>query len=99
MFPSNNSCCRYFKSWFHCLDAAVIIIAFIIDVGLQGVLEEVGSAVVILRLWRVFKIMDEFSAGAQEQMETLSERIEELEKENSTLRAAITHIHSDIGSL
>ncbi len=47
---------RFFRSWFHCLDATVISAAFIIDVVLKGVLEEVGSIVVVLRLWRVFKV-------------------------------------------
>ena len=36
----------FFKSWFHCLDATVITLAFLIDVVLKGVLEEVGSLVV-----------------------------------------------------
>lgn len=51
---------RYFKSWFRCLDATVIIVGFVIDASLQGLplLEEVGSVVVVLRLWRVFKIIE-----------------------------------------
>lgn len=49
---------RYFYSWFHCLDATVITVAFVIDVCLKGVVEEVGSLVVVLRLWRVFKVRD-----------------------------------------
>ena len=47
---------RYFHSWFHWLDATVITAAFVIDVLLKGVVEEVGSLVVVLRLWRVFKV-------------------------------------------
>lgn len=37
-----------------------------ISVGLKDVLEEAASIVVILRLWRVFKIVEEFSAGASD---------------------------------
>ena len=37
-----------------------------IYVGLKDVLEEAASIVVILRLWRVFKIVEEFSAGASD---------------------------------
>ena len=77
---------RFFNSWFHCFDAIVIIAGFVIDVCLKGVLEEVGSMVVVLRLWRVFKIIEEFSAGASEQMETMSEIIENLEVENKDLK-------------
>ena len=49
-------------------------------------LEEAGSIVVILRLWRVFKIVEEFSAGASDQMDILNELNEHLEKENSDLK-------------
>ena len=75
----------------------MIILAFVIDVALQGILEEVGSAVVILRLWRVFKIVDEFSAGAQDQMDVLQERICELEEENRSLRERVPHESAVVG--
>jgi len=77
---------RYFNSWFHSFDAIVIVAGFTTDVLLHGVLEEVASLVVILRLWRFFKIIEEFSVGAEEQMAGLSFRIEQLESENSDLR-------------
>jgi len=75
-----------FKSKFHCFDAAVIVAGFITDVLLHGVLEEVASLVVILRLWRFFKIIEEFSVGAEEQMDGLELRIEQLETENEDLK-------------
>jgi hypothetical protein len=56
------------------------------DVLLHGVLEEVASLVIILRLWRFFKIIEEFSVGAEEQMEGLNMRIEQLESENQDLK-------------
>lgn len=46
----------YFGSWFHCLDAAVITASFVVDVVLRGVVEEVGSLIIVLRLFRVFKV-------------------------------------------
>ncbi|KAL9126946.1 MAG: hypothetical protein Q9217_004086 [Psora testacea] len=80
---------EYFKSWFHCFDAIVIIAGFIIDVCLKGIVEEAGSIVVVLRLWRVFKIVEELSAEASEQMATLVEQLNRLEKENSDLSTEI----------
>jgi len=77
---------RYFKSWFHCFDTTVIVAGFIVDVLLHGVLEEVASLVIILRLWRFFKIIEEFSVGAEEQMDGLELRIEQLELENEDLK-------------
>lgn len=72
-----------------CFDALVIIAGLIIDILLRGTLEEIGSIVVVLRLWRVLKIIDELSAGAAEQMEPLTERIEDLESENKELKQAL----------
>lgn len=59
---------------------------FVTDVLLHGILEEVASLVIILRLWRFFKIIEEFSVGAEEQMEGLEMRIEQLESENQDLK-------------
>ena len=84
----------YFHSWFHCLDATVIITGFFIDVLLKGVLEEVGTLVVVLRLWRVFKIIEELSAGAEEQMEPLQEHVEHLEKENVALKKELEQLRA-----
>lgn len=60
--------------------------AFVIDVLLRGVLEEVASLVIVLRLWRVFKIIEELSVASEEQMEGLQERLEDLEKENGQMK-------------
>lgn len=81
--------CSYFKSPFQCFDAFVIIAGFILDVLLRGPVEEAASLIVVLRLWRVFKIIEELSVGAQEQMESLETRIEELQKENADLREEV----------
>ncbi|KAK4575214.1 hypothetical protein LTR86_001066 [Recurvomyces mirabilis] len=89
---------RFFTTWFHCLDATVIIAGFILDVVLKGVLEEVGSLVVTLRLWRVFKIIEELSAGAEDQMEPLQERLEVLEKENEELRKEVEMLSDGSGT-
>lgn len=77
---------RYFGSRFHCFDAAVIVAGFVTDVVLHGVLEEVASLVVVLRLWRFFKIIEEIGVGAEEQMEVLESRIGVLERENGELK-------------
>ncbi|EDO01231.1 predicted protein [Sclerotinia sclerotiorum 1980 UF-70] len=73
-------------SKFHCFDATVIVAGFVVDVLLHGIVEEVASLVIVLRLWRFFKIIEEFSVGAQEQMDVLEERIEQLEMENKRLK-------------
>lgn len=79
----------YFRSKFHIFDATVITTSFVIDVLLRGILEEVASIVIILRLWRVFKIIEELSAGAQDQMEGLEAKLEVSEQENANLRSEL----------
>ena len=61
------------------------MLGFVIDVLLHGVLKEAGSLVVVLRLWRVFKIVEEFSSGASDQMDALSEHLEMVEQKMVTL--------------
>ena len=80
----------YFHSRFHVFDAVVIVVAFIIDVLLRGgTLEEAGSLIVVLRLWRVFKIVEEFSSGAQEELEGVQEVLEGKEREVEGLRKEV----------
>ena len=76
----------YFRSKFHIFDATVIVAAFVLDVLLRGPLEEAGSLVVVLRLWRVFKIIEEFSTGAEDSMAELYEKIADLEREREDVR-------------
>ncbi|CAN8105938.1 unnamed protein product [Discula destructiva] len=80
---------EYLHSWFHIFDAVVILVSFLVDVLTHGVVEEIASLVVILRLWRFVKIIEELSVGASEQMEDLEMRLEQLEKENSSLKSEL----------
>lgn len=84
-----NPYIRYFKEKLHCFDAFVIVMGFAVDLLEHNVVEEIASLVVILRLWRFVKIVDEFSVEASEQTEDLRQRIEDLEKQNRDLRAQI----------
>ena len=79
----------------HLPDATIIIAGFVIDACLKGVLEEAGSIVVILRLWRVIKIVEEFSAGASEQMEAMSVELEDLKAENGDLKKELRALKED----
>jgi voltage-gated hydrogen channel 1 len=87
----------YFTSYFHTFDATVIVAGFVIDVLLHGVLEEIASLVVVLRLWRFFKIIEEFSVGAQEQMDVLELRLRALEAQNRELRHRLGEANNGSG--
>ncbi|KAI1778382.1 hypothetical protein F4818DRAFT_299896 [Hypoxylon cercidicola] len=83
----------YFRSWLHSFDAFVIVVGFAIDLFEHNIAEEIASLVVILRLWRFVKIVDEFSVEASEQAEEqtgeLRKRIEDLETRNAALEAQL----------
>lgn len=60
-----------------------------VDVLVHGVVEEIASLVIVLRLWRMVKIVEELSVGASEQMEELEAQVEKLEQENDELTARV----------
>ncbi|KAK5634596.1 hypothetical protein RRF57_010309 [Xylaria bambusicola] len=80
---------KFFSSWFHCLDAFVIVASFAVDLLEHGIAEEIASLVVVLRLWRFVKIVQEFSIEQQELTEALRQRIEDLEAQVGDLEAQL----------
>jgi voltage-gated hydrogen channel 1 len=85
---------RYLRSKFHIFDAIVIVTSFVVEVTLQGVTEEIASLIVILRLLRVVKIVDELSVGAEEQMRDLEDRLSDMEKENHELKEEVKRLRT-----
>jgi len=88
---------NYFRSKFHCFDAMIILTSFVIDVLLRGILEEVASIVIVLRLWRVFKIIEELSVSAEDQMEELQLRLEAAEQEQAQMEAELSRLKTQYG--
>jgi hypothetical protein len=84
--PKEITIPSYFHSKFHVFDAIVIIAGFTLDVLLRGPLEEAASLIIILRLWRVFKIIEELTVGASEQIDHLAEQLEKSQGENLKLK-------------
>lgn len=64
----------------------IIIASFLIDTLTRGIVEEVASLVIILRLWRFVKVIEEMSVGASERMEDIEMKAERLEAENASLK-------------
>lgn len=89
---SLSDCASYFRSKFHCLDATTIVVSFLVDVLTHGPVEEAGSLLIILRLFRVFKIVEESSTVPVEEIAGYAEKIRGLEKENDSLRQRLLTI-------
>ncbi|KAI0095525.1 hypothetical protein F4814DRAFT_436365 [Daldinia grandis] len=81
---------RYFSSKLHCFDAFVIVVGFAVDLLEHNTAQEMASLVVVLRLWRVVEIVDEFSVEAAEQAEELRARVRQLETRNAALEARLS---------
>ncbi|KAI0869117.1 hypothetical protein GGS24DRAFT_174987 [Hypoxylon argillaceum] len=79
---------KFFASWFHQLDAFVILGSFAVDLLQHSIATEIASLIVVLRLWRFVKIVQEFSVEQNEATEALRERIRELEAQVADLEAA-----------
>jgi hypothetical protein len=84
----------------HLADALIIVISFLLEVFLKGAEQELGSLLIIFRLWRIIKLTGTVTIKTAEQsqslVEEMQERIQELElqlseaeSENSRLRAII----------
>ncbi|EJD05839.1 uncharacterized protein FOMMEDRAFT_166161 [Fomitiporia mediterranea MF3/22] len=90
----------------HLFDALVILTTFILEVVLRGREAELAGLLVLLRLWRIVKLVGGLAVGAGELQEELSNelaetqqflhssrlRTQELENENTQLRARLANI-------
>ena len=64
----------------------MILVAFIVDVFSHGRLEELGSIVIVLRLWRVFQIIEELRSVIEDTLEKNENEIHGLRQEIISLR-------------
>lgn len=87
----------FFKDWFHCFDAFIIVTSFTVDLVTHGVVEQIASLVIMLRLWRLVKMVEEMSVGASEQMEEIEAKVGKLEGENADLKSQIERLKNEDG--
>lgn len=63
-----------------------------IIVTLRGITEQAASLIIILRLFRVAKIIDELGVAADEQIKQVETRLVQLENENRELRQEVEYL-------
>ena len=76
----------YYKEegWgFRLFDACIVATSFSLELALRGSEEEISSLLIILRLWRIVKLITTTTIVVDEHM---AERVEELKLENARLR-------------
>ncbi|EPQ58213.1 hypothetical protein GLOTRDRAFT_114681 [Gloeophyllum trabeum ATCC 11539] len=95
-------------STLHLFDAIVIIVTFVLEVVLRGRERELAGLLIILRLWRLVKLVGGIAVGAGEIQEDTVKDLQEtrsrlnealttladLRAENATLRARIASLES-----
>ncbi|KAG7128279.1 hypothetical protein HYQ45_012010 [Verticillium longisporum] len=74
---------KYLKDWFHCLDAVVIVTSFVVDLLSHGIVEDIASLVIVFRLFRFAKMLEEMSMGAAERIESMANELDKLRMENT----------------
>jgi len=76
----------------HLFDAVVIVTTFVLEVVLRGKERELASLLIILRLWRLVKLVGGIAVGAgdleEETVKALLETRQELEDKNKALAEA-----------
>ncbi|KAF7304797.1 hypothetical protein MKEN_01193800 [Mycena kentingensis (nom. inval.)] len=80
----------------HCFDAFIICTTFILEVVLRGKEQELAGLLIVLRLWRLIKLVGGVSVGVGHfgeedaiRAKTAEEQVAQLEKENAELRARL----------
>lgn len=82
---------KFFKHKMEVFDGIVVIVSFSLDVafsGEEGAVDGV-SLIVLLRLWRVTRIVNGIVLSVKMQAE---KKVNELEKENSALKEEVEHL-------
>ncbi|KAK7014951.1 hypothetical protein R3P38DRAFT_2998590 [Favolaschia claudopus] len=80
----------------HLFDALIIIATFVLEIVLKGKEKELAGLLVILRLWRLVKLVGGVSVGVGEigeqdaiRASEAQDEVESLKKENADLRARL----------
>jgi len=83
----------------HLFDAFVIVTTFVLEFVLRGRERELAGLLIILRLWRLVKLVGGVAVGAGELNEETSKRLAEAEEQLSRRAAVIAKLQADNNDL
>ena len=94
---------RYFLSWWHALDAAIVIVSLVLELVLKGVERETLSLLVVFRLWRLVRIMHAVSVELEMQHDEALQRhhaeMEALAAQLDAARAEVRQLQGRVAAL
>ncbi|KAF9425242.1 hypothetical protein BGZ94_007716 [Podila epigama] len=83
----------------HLADAIIIIVSFLMEVFLSGPEQELGSLLIIFRLWRLLKLTSIVAIETTEHnhgsVKALERRVEDLERELEESRAEVERLRAN----
>jgi len=82
----------------HCFDATVIVVTFVLEAVLRGKERELAGLLVILRLWRLVKLVGGVAVGAGEINEETDKQLAEAQAEVRSLRTRVQELEQEIAS-
>jgi len=89
----------WLHSSLHLFDAVVIVTTFVLEVVLRGKERELASLLIVLRLWRLIKLVGGVAVGAGELSEETQKALRETERDLQQSKDALQRAHSEIENL
>ncbi|KAL5511638.1 hypothetical protein ACEPAH_4855 [Sanghuangporus vaninii] len=97
--PSSSSDEKHPYAGLHLFDALVVITTFVLEVVLRGREAELAGLLVLLRLWRLVKLVGGLAVGAGELQEELSNQLDETQRLLQEERARATRLEEENANL
>jgi len=79
----------------HIFDAVIIVTTFVLEVILKGKERELAGLLIILRLWRLLKLVGGVAVGAGELQEETIKELERVKRELEESRSALTRARDE----
>ncbi|KAF5330832.1 hypothetical protein D9619_005804 [Psilocybe cf. subviscida] len=83
----------------HLFDAVIIVTTFTLEVVLRGREREVAELLIVLRVWRLIKLVGGVAVGATEMSQEDAERVAELYRELEEVKAQLAQARSENAQL
>ncbi|TEB31274.1 hypothetical protein FA13DRAFT_1791555 [Coprinellus micaceus] len=90
---------RVSHAWLHLFDAVVIVATFVLEVILRGRDAELAALLVILRLWRIVKLVTGVTVGIEEVDEERAKELEKTKEELSRIKVELASAQEQVITL
>ncbi|KAI9136210.1 hypothetical protein BKA69DRAFT_1129285 [Paraphysoderma sedebokerense] len=93
---------HFFRKWWNIIDAIIVYLSFILELVFRGIAREVASLAVILRLWRIIRLVHAASESIemehQSKAKKLKIKLKELEDQLRVSQEKLAKIEESVGN-